>query len=194
MTSTTDDDALTRFLFEMAHLKRTTREGWVYAGVPNPESVAEHSFGAAVLAYVLATMEGASAERAAAMALFHDTQETRIGDIPYVGKQYLKAADNVTVTQHQTAPLPDAVGEPIREIVGEYEAGQTAEARLASDADKLECVVQARVYQSNRQGDTQEWIDSCVAQLRSDSAIRLAAALSRMDAHEWWRAVTGQTR
>jgi putative hydrolase of HD superfamily len=37
-------------------------------------------------------------------------------------------------------------GQAIRELVEEYEARRSLEARLAKDADKLECLIQAREY------------------------------------------------
>src|SRR5438067_844505 len=32
------------YLFEMGHLKRLSRAGWLLLGIPQPETVAEHSF------------------------------------------------------------------------------------------------------------------------------------------------------
>lgn len=191
---TDHDRATCRFLFETGHLKRTARAGWVYAGVPagDVESVAEHSHNAAVIAYALAVLEGANPERAAVMALFHDTQETRISDIPYVGKRYLSATDNRTVTAHQTEGLPETLGDAIREVVDEYEGRESIEARLARDADKLECVIQAIDYRSRGMGDVQDWIDSCTAKLESASAKRMAHEAASMSAHDWWRHVLNQ--
>jgi putative hydrolase of HD superfamily len=82
-----EQEAIIGFLFETGHLKRTPRSGWLMAGVPNAESVAEHSFRVGVIAYVIATLEGANADRAAALGLFHDVPESRTGDIPSVGKK-----------------------------------------------------------------------------------------------------------
>ena len=96
-------------LFEMCMLKNARRTGWWIAGVKDPESIAEHSFRASVLATVLAAMEGADPARAAQLAIFHDTQETRIGDIPYIGRRYLKVATNQAVTADQVAACPPAV-------------------------------------------------------------------------------------
>ena len=38
------------FLFEMGHLKNLPRAGWLLLGIPQPESVAEHSFRVAIVA------------------------------------------------------------------------------------------------------------------------------------------------
>src|ERR1017187_2458492 len=55
----------TGFLYEIGLLKRYKRTGWSLAGVPAPESVADHSFRASVIASVIAAMEGADPQRAA---------------------------------------------------------------------------------------------------------------------------------
>ena len=130
-------EGLTNFLYEMGLLKRYKRTGWWIAGIDNPESIAEHSFRTAIIGYLLAVMEGADPARTAALCVFHDTQETRIGDVPSVGKAYVVTAPNPEVTADQVADFPAEVGQAVRELVDEYEAHETVEAQLAKDADKL---------------------------------------------------------
>jgi len=167
------------YLFEMGLLKRARRTGWWIAGIKDPETIAEHSFRTAVIGTMLAAMEGADPARTALLCLFHDTQETRVGDIPHIGRRYLKATDNETVTADQVAAGPPEVASAIRDAVAEYERGETLEAVLARDADKLECLVQAVEYRGQGVADVQRWIDSSRASLKTDSAVRLAdAALS----------------
>src|SRR3954452_22938064 len=89
---------LAGLLYEIGLLKRYKRTGWLVAGVRDPESIADHSFRTAIIASVITVLEGGNPERAAFMSLFHDTQETRITDIPYIGKRYLKAAPNEDVS------------------------------------------------------------------------------------------------
>jgi len=167
------------YLYEMGLLKRYKRTGWTIAGVSAPESIADHSHRTAITAAVIAELEGADPQRAAFLALFHDTQETRITDIPYIGKRYLKASSNAEVTADQVAGMPEGLARLIGGAESEYEAKESAEARCAKDADKLECLLQAVEYQE--QGtDTQAWIDSSLAALKTDSAQRLAkVALER---------------
>ena len=83
------EKGIARYLFELGQLKRVKRSGWWVAGVDQPESVADHSFRCAAIAYVLAELEGANPERAATIALFHDTGETRVNDQHRVGKSYV---------------------------------------------------------------------------------------------------------
>ena len=88
---TSESRDITGFLYETGLLKRYPRTGWLLAGVPAPESVAEHSFRASVTASVIAVMEGADNQRAAFLALWHDSQETRTTDLPHLTKRYVTA-------------------------------------------------------------------------------------------------------
>ncbi|WP_017539704.1 HD domain-containing protein [Nocardiopsis halophila] len=182
---TDEQDARTvDFLFEMGLLKRYKRTGWVIAGVASPESIADHSHRTAITAAVIASMEGADPQRSAFLSLFHDTQESRVSDIPHIGKRYLKAAPNEEVTADQTAGLPSALAEVIGAAVGEYEAKESAEAVCAKDADKLECLIQAVEYQE--QGtDTQAWIETSTASLKTATAKRLAEAALEASSLRW---------
>jgi putative hydrolase of HD superfamily len=183
-----DLEGLTNFLYEMGLLKRYKRTGWLIAGIDNPESIAEHSFRTAIIGYLLAVMEGADPAKTAALCLFHDTQETRIGDVPSVGKGYVVTAPNPEVTGDQVAGFPAEVGQAVRELVDEYEERQTAEARLAKDADKLECLIQAREYQAQGHEDVPPWIETSAAALQSSSARQLAQACQEVPPRQWWKA------
>lgn len=176
---------LTGFLYELGLLKRYRRTGWFVAGVRDPESIADHSFRTAVIASVIAAMEGADPERAAFLSLFHDTQETRLTDIPHLGKRYLTATPNPEVTAQQTRGLPEAVARVIGEAVAEYEERTSLEARCARDADKLECLLQAVEYREQGHQNIQPWIDSSLAALTTASAKRLADEALRTGTLEW---------
>ncbi|MBT8224279.1 MAG: HD domain-containing protein [Dactylosporangium sp.] len=175
------------FISETGVLKQAKRTGWWFAGITDPESIAEHSFRTAIIGTVLAAMEGADPARVALLCVLHDTQETRITDIPHIGRRYLTAADNPTITADQIAAAPGSVQQTIIEAVTEYETGQTPEAVIAHDADKLECLVQAVEYRQQGNTAMQRWIDSCHAALKTDSACRLAEAALTGQPLTWLR-------
>lgn len=125
---------------------------------------------------MLAAMEGADPARVSMLCVLHDTQEPRITDIPHIAKRYLTAAPNTTVTADQVAAGPPAVADLITAAVAEHEAGETPEAIVARDADKLECLVQAVEYRHQGIDNVQRWIDSSRAALKTTSAHRLADA------------------
>ena len=136
------------FLFEMGQLKRVTRTGWLLLGIPQPETVAEHSFRVGIVGTLLAAMEGADVGRTTALALLHDAHETRIGDVPSVGRAYMTTAAPEAISAHQTAAMPDEVAKVFQSLTAEYEAGETIESQLAHDADKIETLLQAIEYQA----------------------------------------------
>jgi putative hydrolase of HD superfamily len=130
-------------------------------------------------------MEGANSQRAAFLALWHDSQETRTTDLPHLTKNYVSAAANVQVTRDQVAPLPPSVAGMISTAVAEYEAAETQEARCARDADKLECLLQAREYQEQGHTNVQPWIASSLAALTTASAKQLAHEAMAQNSLDW---------
>jgi putative hydrolase of HD superfamily len=179
--------ALARFAYEIGHLKRSARTGWWMVGISDPESVAEHALRTALLGFLLAEMEGANAARTAVLCLFHDIQETRTGDIPYVGKEYLRTADPADVAADQVRGLPEEAASAVRGAVEEYEAQESPEAQLARDADRLECLVQALEYRVQGFEQVTPWVESSQAALRSVTAKRLAEACLDTSPGDWWR-------
>ena len=173
------------YLLEAGLLKRARRTGWWIAGIRDPESVAEHSWRAAMTGMLIASLEGADPARTALLCTLHDMPETRTGDIPRVGKHYLTATEPELVAADQTAECPDRVADLIRAATAEFEAGETIEALCARDADKLECLIQAVEYR--RQGTTTvtRWIDSSLAALKTDTARRLAQEILESDPRAW---------
>jgi putative hydrolase of HD superfamily len=180
---------LTEFVYEIGLLKRYKRSGWLVAGVAAPESIADHSFRAAVLAGVLAALEGASPERAILLSLFHDSQETRQTDLPYLAKRYVTRMPNEQVTADQVRGLPAPVADLITGSVAEYEQLTSLEARCARDADKLECLVQAIEYRDQGHHTIQPWIDSSLAALQTPSGKKLADEALATGSLDWLHAV-----
>src|ERR671926_628337 len=91
-------------LLELQRLKRLDRTGWVLRGLPpGAESVAAHSYGVALTAMLLAdecAARGVEVDvgRLLRIALLHDLQETRTGDMPrtvadYYGREARRAAE-----------------------------------------------------------------------------------------------------
>ncbi|HKR48664.1 MAG TPA: HD domain-containing protein [Pseudonocardiaceae bacterium] len=177
--------AIAEFVFELGVLKRIRRAGWWQVGVRDPESVAEHSLRVAQLASLIAAVEGAEPGQAALLAVWHDSPETRTGDIPHTAKPYLDQLPPETITADQTASLPDAARKTVQEAVAEFEAQQTPEARCAQDADKLECLIQAIEYRDAGYARVQGWIDSTRRDLRTDTARRVADAALRISPLAW---------
>lgn len=187
-----DLSAVARFLYEAGTLKHTRRTGWWMAGIKDPESVAEHSWRTSLIASLIAKLEGADPARAAFLAVWHDTQETRTGDVNYVGKKYAPSGDPQAVTADQTAGMPEALAAAIRDVVGEYEAKESPEAICARDADKLECLLQGIEYKAQGYENAQRWIDNSRGRLVTETGQRLADELLGQGSLDWLRTALGE--
>lgn len=136
--------------FEFDHLKQLYRQGWLRCGVPieRCESVAEHSFGVALLSFFLADayFPQLDIRKVIRMALLHDFGEIYVGD--------LTPSDNVGLTEkHQLErqsvtkvleKLPH--GAVYIALWEEFELGDSPEAHFVRQIDRLEMGLQASVY------------------------------------------------
>jgi len=180
-----DAEAIAVFGYELGLLKRIRRSGWWHAGVRDPESVAEHTMRAAQLAAIIAVEEGADPARAAFLAWWHDTQETRTGDLPHTAGAYISKPDPRRITNDQTEILPERSRETIRAAVDEYESRQTPESLCAKDADKLEMLLQAVEYRDVGVHRVEAWIESARKDLQTQTAQRIAEAAITVSPLAW---------
>jgi putative hydrolase of HD superfamily len=176
-------DRIANFLFEAGMLKRTPRTGWQFLG-SGQESVAEHIFRSAMIAYVLARLSPeVDTDKVVRMALFHDLPEGRTGDLNYMNQKYAKV-DEERAGLDMTRGLP--FGEEIVALLREFRAQETAEAVLVRDADNLEMLLQLKEHHDVGNRNAEEWIPFSLRRLRSDVARDLAQRIIEGDSSAWW--------
>ncbi|MEU5598526.1 HD domain-containing protein [Streptomyces sp. NPDC020298] len=181
------------FLYEAGTLKHTARTGWWMAGVRTPETVAEHSWRTALIASIIAKLEGADPAQAAYLAVWHDSQETRTGDVNHLGKKYVTGEpDPRDITADQTANFPEHLAQAVRDLVAEYEAKETPEAICARDADKLECMIQGIEYKTQGHENAQRWIDNSRARIATKTGQALADTVLQTGSLNWLRTALGE--
>lgn len=184
------DENLKKFLSEIQMLKRVRHEGVIHAGVPNPDSIAEHIVVASQIAYVLAKMEGANAERAATLCLFHENGEIRVGDGTWVSARYLdiKDAENKAEKEHYSN-LPESISDDIMKLVNEKNERKTQESIIARDADKLELAIQCKVYVEQGYSGCNTWIINIESLLTTNSAKKIYKEIKNEPdmTNLWWQ-------
>jgi putative hydrolase of HD superfamily len=72
-------------------------------------------------------------------------------------------------------------------MTSEFEQAISLEAKVARDADLLECLVQAREYQVLGYNDVADWISNAQAALTTESAKRIAWECLKTEPKEWWQ-------
>jgi putative hydrolase of HD superfamily len=68
---------------EVEKLKEMPRTGWVLRNVKNPETVAEHAFRVAILAWLLSEKKNLNIGKTIKIALVHDCCKVYSGDLPH---------------------------------------------------------------------------------------------------------------
>ncbi|MDP4009067.1 MAG: HD domain-containing protein [bacterium] len=80
----TEPNALLEFFLHISTLNSTPRTGWLWRGVKNPETIAEHCFRTAFFAWVLGSKTNLGQEKLLPMVLTHELCEVYAGDMtPY---------------------------------------------------------------------------------------------------------------
>ena len=178
-------ESIARYVFEAGMLKRVKRSGWWAEKIETPESVGDHSFRTAILAFILAKMEGADENRLCTAAVFHDMQECRIGDLHKIAARYIHVSEELgrKIEKEQAADLPPELK---RSVLGTLELSEK-EHTILKDADYLECAFQAKEYADSGYVGAKTWIASIGEKLKTKSAKKLHSQMGRMDSGSWWK-------
>lgn len=181
---------IVNFLSEVGKLKDMKRSGWVLRNVKNPETIADHTFRLAIMAWILGDKKGLNIEKTMKIALAHDLCEVYAGDVtPYekfiggdkaelaralkkwprfskkekIDTSRKKHRKELASLKKLTAKLPEKIKREIIRLWFEYENGSSAEARFIRQIDKLENLLQAFEYSGR---DKKFPIDSWYVEIR----------------------------
>ena len=181
------------FLFEIGNIRHIPRM-WQRFGGYDFANLAEHHFRMFWIAMVIAAHEkGVDTGKMAKMILAHDIAESRAGDVDYLARQYVDRKEDLAISDMLQNT---AVETEFLELVREYEALGSLEAKVAKDADNLdvdlELVEQAEhgcrlreLWADNRQFVAKE-------KLHTQTAKRLFEQLADANPHAWH--INGRTR
>ncbi|MDQ2881436.1 MAG: hypothetical protein M3Y48_09420 [Actinomycetota bacterium] len=86
----------------------------------------------------------------------------------------------------QTAGLPAVLSAAIRGVIAEVEELTTLESTYAKDADKLDCLLRAREYQTHGYTQLAPWVDSMAAAMRTATGQTLARRAQQVVPSTWW--------
>lgn len=171
-------DKIIKFFSEIGKLKTMPRRGWIIRCVKNPESIAEHTFRAAIMAWILAGKKNnkLNLEKIIKMALIHDICEVYAGDTtPYDSilpknkkkrKDLLKTWPRFSEEEKKRLAakkykkeeagleklikdLPLKLKKEIKNLWLDYEKGTSQEGRFFRHADRIENFLQAAEYRKS---------------------------------------------
>jgi len=166
---------LLNFLIEVGKLKKMPRTGFVWLGIKNPETIAQHTYRVAIMNWILGrkTKPQLNIGRVIKMSLVHDLCEVYAGDMtPYWGllpkdkekrKEVLKRWIRLTkkvkerrerekfqkekkALQKITKNLDLSLKKEITDCWLDYERLFSKEGRFVKQGDKVETLLQALEY------------------------------------------------
>jgi 5'-deoxynucleotidase YfbR-like HD superfamily hydrolase len=178
-------DSIIKFFIEIGKLKEMPRRGWVIRDVKNPESIADHTFRAAMMAWVLASRKDKkiNLEKLIKISLIHDLCEVYAGDItPYDSilptdkkrrLEMLKTWPRFTEKQKKrmaeskykkekagleklTKDLPAGLKNEMMSLWLDYEKGKTPEGKFFQHTDRMEGFLQAAEYSRTNKNVSQK--------------------------------------
>ena len=122
-------------------LKDATRHCYTSGG--RHESVAEHSWRAALMAYFLRDeFPEADMDKVIKMCLIHDMGECFTGDIPVFEKTKENENTEEKLLNTWVGSLPEPYASEMAELYGEMAERKTLEAKIYKAIDSLEAVIQ----------------------------------------------------
>ena len=170
------------FFYLVSELKKIPRKGWSSkVGIEHPESVADHSYGTAVMAMVFSDSHNLDTEKILKMALLHDLAESITGDFmpEEISKENKKIAEDDAMKEI-FSKLPSNLAEQYNKIWQEYIQTNTKESILVHEIDKLEMGIQAVKY-SSEGFPTKKlslFIDSAKKEIKSKELLDILDTLS----------------
>lgn len=154
---------LLHFFEASGRLKSERRRGWVIKlGMKNPESVADHSYRVALMSMVYGDARGLDTMKAVRMAILHDLAEAMVGDsTPGERRPEEKRRLESDAMRKMLKELPASLSRTYYDSWLEFEEGDSPEARLVRQLDKVEMAIQASEYlEEDPANDVREFLRS----------------------------------
>ena len=176
-------DKVGNFIYETNIHAQTPRSGFWLLG-SGDQSVAEHLFHVAMIAYAMAYFEPkADKNKIVMMALFHDIGEGRTSDHNYVNQRYGRLAEPEAI-KDIAASVP--FGDEIAQFFTEEQERKTLEAQIVKDADNLEWISSLRAEEIKGNIKAREWIALAYKRLKTDIGKNLGKVLIKTHPDAWW--------
>lgn len=158
-----DLDPRLRLAFTAFRLKDEPRGGWVLRSVRDPESVADHCWGTALLCLLYASEEGVDEAEAVRMALLHDLAEAETGDVIARASPADRTVSEEAKAQREAHAIETLLPpgfDAVRRSWQAYEDRSAPVALFVRDMNLVDMCMQAVLYQEQQRYDPSQVVPS----------------------------------
>lgn len=174
--------ATVEFLMRGFRLKDEPRVGWRLRHVRNPESVADHSWGTALLCMMFASEAGVDEHEALRIAIVHDLAEAETGDIASRERpedRDVSVAEKARLELAAMDTLLNGFHPRLREAWECYEHRATPAAIFVRDMNLIDMCLQALFYERERRYDPSSSDENVLDEFFRSAASRLSTDTGR---------------
>lgn len=177
--------AMVHTFYEAGTLRTTSRAHQRRLLTHDPsDSIAAHSFRAALIAWFLAKLEGVDPYKVALMTLLHDFPEARTGDADWVVRNYVHE-DEERAAREQLWVVP--FGKELLELLLKFQQEESLEVQVTKDADYLAQLILLKEYARRGNREAAAWLErDDLPQPHTDSARALAREIVHQTPSDWW--------
>ena len=161
------------YLRHAYRLKERPRTGWGLRGIDDPESVADHAWGTALLCLLFAGEAEVDRAEAVEIALVHDLAEAEIGDLPALADVEARPVGPEAKARLEARAMAALAALPLGPGAGlvqarwrAYERRDGAAARFVRDMNLVDMALQALAYAEAGRGPAPDALDEFVASAR----------------------------
>lgn len=179
-----DLEGLSDFFENINDIKHKERQGWKNAGIEGvTDTIASHSFGAALLAWIMTQNTGYDTDKAVKTMLIHDLIMAHLRDLTPEDEDFdIKKQIEDEREDQLMMDIPEPIEDEFKELYREYRAQETDFARFCREIDKIETLMQAKKYSKILQKDIlEDFLDYYSDQFESERGTELFRQLDETD-------------
>lgn len=164
-SATPDLSALLEQMLTLETLDRLPRTGFLQRGVSRAESVAEHSWHVATVAWTLLPYCCPLDEfRVLELALLHDVGEQIIGDLPRPAKRLFPKGAKETAEEIAMGEVLAASKGRAAVLASELRSGSSPEAQFVHQCDQLQLLLKTATYADWNEGASEQFFRDLTAE------------------------------
>ncbi|MFB6199860.1 MAG: HD domain-containing protein [Candidatus Nanohaloarchaea archaeon] len=171
---------------DINEIKHKEREGWKKHGVETPrDTIASHSYGAAIIGWIVAEKHNLDSDKMVKMLLIHDLIMAHIPDVKPEDEGYeSKKSMEMQKADELIQKMPEEIREEFKELFEEHQAEKTEFSQVANESDKIDTLLQSLLYSEQlEQNMSQEFINFYEEEFQTDTGKKIYQEIEKISSN-----------